>query len=41
VCDLNSTNMSRIINDFTAPTFGIGVANILVQCLAAFECDCF
>ena len=41
VCDLNSTNMNRIVNDFTSPAFGIGVANTIVQCLSALGCDCF
>jgi hypothetical protein len=39
-CDISNT-VSIIVNDFTLPSFGTGQANAIVQCAAAFGCNCF
>jgi hypothetical protein len=39
-CDLGA-NVSTIVTNFTIPTFGAGQANAIVQCAAAFGCNCF
>jgi hypothetical protein len=44
VCDFNTNSVGtiqQIGTDFTVPTFGAGQANGLVQCAAAYGCDCF
>jgi len=48
-CDLGATCetptapscTSTIVNNYTLPTFGAGQANAIVQCAAAFGCNCF
>jgi hypothetical protein len=43
-CDFDTTTSSAIqtiSTYFTVPTFGAGQANSLVQCAAAYGCDCF
>jgi len=40
-CDLGGLNVPLITMNFTAPVFGAGQANVIVQCAAAFGCDCF
>jgi hypothetical protein len=40
-CDFNSANPATINFDFTLTSHGAGVGNFLIQCAAAFSCDCF
>lgn len=40
-CDVNSPSIGVVTNDFVSPAFGIGMANMLVQCAGAFGCNCF
>jgi hypothetical protein len=43
-CDFGGTSgptITALATDFTVPTFGAGTANSLIQCAAAFSCDCF
>jgi hypothetical protein len=43
-CDFDTTSsgtIQQIGADFTVPKFGAGMANGLIQCAAAFGCDCF
>ena len=40
-CDFGSFDMNVLISDFTMPAFGVGMANNILQCVAAFGCDCF
>jgi hypothetical protein len=40
-CDFNSVSTTTIQSDFTMPTFGAGMGNALIQCAAAYGCDCF
>jgi hypothetical protein len=43
-CDFGTTSqgpINTITTDFTIPHFGAGMANAIVQCAAAFSCDCF
>jgi hypothetical protein len=43
-CDFGSTSgapINAVAQDFTVQTFGAGMANSLLQCAAAFSCDCF
>jgi hypothetical protein len=39
-CDLGPA-ISSVVSNFTAPTFGAGMADTIVQCAAAFGCPCF
>jgi len=39
-CDLGPA-ISSIVSNFTNPAFGAGMANTIVQCVAAFGCTCF
>jgi hypothetical protein len=39
-CDLGP-GISSVVSNFTAPTFGAGMADTIVQCVAAFGCTCF
>jgi alpha-tubulin suppressor-like RCC1 family protein len=44
VCDFNTTSgntINAVTSDFTVLAFGAGMANAIVQCAAAFSCDCF
>jgi hypothetical protein len=40
-CDFNSTNGATIYANITVLTFGSGMANAIIQCAAAFSCECF
>ena len=40
-CDFDSTSTTTLQSDFTMPTFGAGMGNALIQCAAAYACDCF
>jgi hypothetical protein len=40
-CDMNSASCSTVLTNFTVPIFGVGMANALVQCASAFDCNCF
>jgi hypothetical protein len=40
-CDFGSSSVGTIQTAFTDQSFGAGQANALIQCLAAYECDCF
>jgi hypothetical protein len=40
-CDIDSTSGCVINMDFTLPSIGVGQANAIVQCAAAFGCNCF
>jgi len=39
-CDLGPA-ISSVVGNFTNPTMGAGMANTIVQCVAAFGCSCF
>lgn len=40
-CDLRPADIDALVFRFTDQASGAGQANALVQCLAAFSCDCF
>jgi hypothetical protein len=40
-CDFDTASSATIQQDFSVQSFGAGQANSLVQCAAAFGCDCF
>jgi hypothetical protein len=40
-CDFNSTDINTIQADRTVQVYGAGQATSLLQCAAAFGCDCF
>jgi hypothetical protein len=40
-CDFNSVSIDTIQGNYTNQALGVGQANALVQCLAAFNCSCF
>jgi hypothetical protein len=40
-CDIDATSGCTINTNFTVPSLGVGQANAIVQCAAAFGCNCF
>jgi hypothetical protein len=41
VCDFRTNDVTAILRDFRDPNYGVGSANVLIQCLGAYECGCF
>jgi len=40
-CDFGTPNVPLMLPNFTVPLFGVGQANAIVQCAAAYGCNCF
>jgi hypothetical protein len=40
-CDFGTPSVPLISTNFTVPLFGVGQANAIVQCAAAYGCHCF
>jgi hypothetical protein len=40
-CDLKTRDVAAIMRDFRDTHYGVGSANVLIQCLGSFNCGCF